>query len=348
MTLLIMVLAASGAVLTVADTGPSAPPEDPAVSSATQVPSSGDSLPQGAVARLGTLRFHHGSDLSGVAFALDGQYLLSIGSDGLIRVWDTVSAKERYTIGSGRVHTSCFVVASDGRSLMTFDQDGLFRHWDLVTGLELRRWQPTGVKAYFNSMALSSDGTLLAAAGLNDKAASLWDLENFGQPRRLVGDERSIWDIAFSHDGRMVATAAMDGIPRDFATTGGPRDREKDQERGSVRLWDVEKGTEIARFPVTDSHPRCVAFSPDNTLLAAGFSDATIRLYDTAVGKEITRLKFKGPMQGCLAFSPDGRILASGTHPHRTEGGVPATIRIWEISQSRPTADSWRARSRQT
>jgi WD40 repeat protein len=258
MTLLIMVLAASGAVLTVADTGPSAPPEDPAVSSATQVPSSGDSLPEGAVARLGTLRFHHGSDLRGVAFALDGQSLLSVGRDSLIRVWDTVSGKERYTIGSGRVHPSCFVVASDGNSLMTFDQDSRFRRWDLVTGHELRRWQPPGVQMFFDSMALSPDGTILATAGLNDKAASLWDLENFGQPRRLVGDERSIWDIAFSRDGRMVVTAAMDGIPRDFATTGRPRDREKDRERGSVRLWDVEKGTETARFSVADCHPRCV------------------------------------------------------------------------------------------
>ena len=128
----------------------------------------------------------------------------------------------------------------------------------------------------------------------------------------------------------MVATAALEGIPGDFATTG-PIDRDKDRERGSVRVWDVSRGTESHRFEVVDCHPRCVSFSPDSAILAAGFSDATIRLYDTAAGKETARLEVNGPLQGVLAFSPDGRILVSGTRPHSTEGGVPASIHFWDV-----------------
>ena len=85
MTLLVMVLAVSGVALPVTHAGSSVPTEDPPVPAAKRAPSTGDSLPEGAVARLGTLRFNHGSDLNGVAFANDGQSLVSAGSDGLIQ-----------------------------------------------------------------------------------------------------------------------------------------------------------------------------------------------------------------------------------------------------------------------
>ena len=202
-------------------------------------------IPEGAVARLGTLHFNHGTELSGIAFAQDGRCLVSVGRSGVVRVWETASARELFTIGGEQVHTDSFAVAADGKSLMTFDEDGLFRWWDLATGRELRHGKLPGKTVFFNSMAISPDGKLLALASLNNKAASLWDLESLGQPRELVGDERSIWDIAFSRNGRMVATAALEGIPGDFATTG-PIDREKDRERGSVRIWDVSKGTGVA------------------------------------------------------------------------------------------------------
>ena len=330
MTLLIMVVALIGATPARDCTDSSMPAEDPRVSAAKEVPLRGDSLPEGAVARLGTLRFNHGSDLKGVAFALDGRRLVSLGTHGLIRVWETSSARELFTIGGAPVPSSCFAVAADGRSLVTSGQDSQFRLWDLETGRELRQLQPPGAKSFFGSMALSPDGKMLAAAGINNKSTSLWDLEQFNQPRQLVGDERSVWDIVFSRDGKMVATAAMDGIPPDFATSG-PRDPEKDRERGSVRLWDVAKDTQTWRFPVVGCHPRCIAFSPDSKILAAGFSDMAIRLYDTAAGTEIARLKVEGPMQGVLAFSPDGRVLASGTCPHRTTSGVPANIHMWDV-----------------
>jgi WD40 repeat protein len=207
----------------------------------------GGSLPEGAIARLGTLRFNHGSDLSGVAFTQNGRCVVSMGRHGGVRVWETASAREMFTIGGGHVHTDSFAVAADGKSLMTFDEDGLFRRWDLATGRELHHWKLPGKMVFFNFMATSPDGKTLVLAGLNNKAASLWDLEKLGQPQRLAGDERSIWDIAFSRDGRMVATAAMDGIPRDFGTTVAV-DRNKDRERGSVRLWDVMTGRRRSAF----------------------------------------------------------------------------------------------------
>ena len=294
----------------------------------------GHGLPDGAVRRLGELRFNHGGEIRGVGFALGGRALLSIGRDGIIRVWDVKSGEERGAIAKGENHFYSAALSKDGTSLLTFGGEGVFRLWELETGRELRHWEPLEGKIFFDRMALSPDGTTIATAGLNDRAASLWDGERPGKPRRLEGDEPSIWDLAFSPDGRILATAAMKGTPQEFAIAGVARPH-KNAETGSVRLWDVDKGVEIRCFPGKGCGPRCVAFSSDGSTLATGFSDATIRLYDPATGVERARLEVKDRLQGCLVFSPDGRTLASGTHPTTAEGGVAASIHLWDVAKAK-------------
>ncbi len=292
----------------------------------------GAPLPNGAVARLGTERFNHGQELAGVTYSLGGKSILTVGGDGSIRVWDASSRGERFTIGGGEVHATSFACTRDGASLFTFDGESFIRKWDLTTGHEQGRWHPRDVQGFFQSMAVSPNAKILALAGLNDKTVYLWDVEKPGETRRLVGDEQDICDLAFSTDGRFVATAGMDGIPQGAATNVGPDRREQDRERGSVCLWEVSTGREALRSPVEGCSPRCLAFSPDGKSLAAGFSDATIRFYQVPMGKEVARLRIDGPMQGCLAFSPDGSILASGTYPQIAEGGNFAEIHLWDVN----------------
>jgi RNA polymerase sigma factor (sigma-70 family) len=292
----------------------------------------GDPLPDGAISRLGTLRFYHGGHLTGVSFTRDGRSLVSFGADGLARIWDSSTGKEKLGIDLEKMPGArLFTLSFDGTLLASIEWnlDATLRLWDVGTGRELRQ-SPLPSARDFSALACSPDGKAVAAATVAD-SLFLWDAEKSGEPRRLGRDLLSYCGLAFSRDGRTVATASIDANPRVDAPTGAPDPGAREPERGSVRLWDVAKGTEILHIPVEGCYAHCVAFSPAGTTLAAGCSDATLRFYEASTGKELTRLHVQGEQQGCLAFSPDGRILASGTSPFTTFAGDGAAIHLWDV-----------------
>ena len=61
----------------------------------------GDALPEGAVARLGTVRFNHGNGLEDLHYSPDGKRIISVGG-GWIRIWEAADGKELEQISTGR------------------------------------------------------------------------------------------------------------------------------------------------------------------------------------------------------------------------------------------------------
>jgi WD40 repeat protein len=164
-----------------------------------------------------------------------------------------------------------------------------------ATPVEIPEVYPATVP--ITALAFSPDGAEVLASGFHE--LTTWKMVDGSPARRVRGMAERIHDIAYSPDGKWMATAS--GDPGQF---------------GSVQLWSVEPdgGVKLARdlLETTDS-AFAVAFSPDGTKLAAAGADRAVRVWDIANGKEIALIEDHADWIFDLAWSPDGKRLATAS-----------------------------------
>jgi WD40 repeat protein/serine/threonine protein kinase len=122
--------------------------------------------------------------------------------------------------------------------------------------------------------------------------------------RNLAGHGAPVWTVAFSPDGKMLASGSVDQ---------------------AITLWDVSRGISTLRIQ-EGSGVFGLAFSKDGKL-ASGNVDATLKLWDPATGK--VGAVFRGHQQAVdrVVFSPDGTMIASSSHD--------GTNRLWDVATTK-------------
>jgi WD40 repeat protein len=128
----------------------------------------------------------------------------------------------------------------------------------------------------------------------------------------LRGHARHVTGVAFSPDGKYLASAGANLLNRD--------------EPGEVKVWDTVTGRELFTLRGHNKGAFSVAFSPDGKRLASGSQDQTVKVWDMADGRELLTLKGPAlPVNG-VAFSPDGSRLAGGYGEH----DKPGEVTVWD------------------
>src|SRR5436853_11850 len=102
----------------------------------------GDPLPPGAVARLGTLRFHHGDGAVAVAYSPDGKTLASGGyGDSEVRLWEAKTGEAVFKLSNHRGYVEALAFSPDGKLLASAGHDRTVRLWEPTAGKELHHFE---------------------------------------------------------------------------------------------------------------------------------------------------------------------------------------------------------------
>jgi RNA polymerase sigma factor (sigma-70 family) len=271
----------------------------------------GDTLPEGALARLGTMRLRHQDMTSSAVFIPDGKTAIVGDGRGNLVYWDVATGRElqRLTTTPSVIHA--LAISADGKMLASGSW-GQVCFWDVASGQRLSTMKVNNDSVM--QMLLTPDGNTLALRGQNN-VIYLWDRVGNKKLHELKGHTGHVSSISLSSDGKTLVSGSW-----------------KDP---YIRLWDVATGKEKLQFKAYDRDVVNVAFRPDGKVIASTGNGGGLRLWEPTTGKKLhdQTATVHLPMQ--LVYSPDGKLLAGSDgagHLHIYDGSTGKHLRQFDAA----------------
>jgi WD40 repeat protein/tRNA A-37 threonylcarbamoyl transferase component Bud32 len=250
-------------------------------------------------------------EVAALAFSRDGRTLAAVTQNGMATVWDTRSRSlRRGPFRVDRTSANGVSISADGTMIATAGADGA-ELWDLATGDSLGH---IGDYSAPGDIAFAPTGSLVAFVRDGYLAGGGGDIEVWDATRRIRITKILVeavgafgWAIAFSPDGRTIATGGLDRL---------------------VHLWDARTGKLLRELEQNvGTAVLSLAFSPDGGILAMSGSEAFASLWDVDEGVPIGPRLRVGGREVSLDLSHDGRRLLT-THGNG-QGAIWNIDEVW-------------------
>lgn len=269
-----------------------------------------------------TLQGHEGH-VKSAAFSADGAMLASVGSDKVIKLWDTSrSVEDVHEIATLTGHDDSIdgvAFHPDGNLLATCSADGTIILWNIARREKIAVLD--GHEREVTSVIFALNGNVVVS-GSWDHTVRLWDAS--AETEGTIIGEHQDWvrAVSVNPSGTMIASAGKDM---------------------TVRLWDAHSGEAYGQVFAHLGGADSAVFNPDGNLLATSGRDNVIRIWSVQqiirTGKVsvddalVTLTGHQKPVMS-LAFNPAGTLLASGSGDN--------TVRLWSVSEDAETPDTSR------
>jgi WD40 repeat protein/serine/threonine protein kinase len=251
--------------------------------------------------------------------------------DARVKILDAQTGQEVMSFKGHSTTVNSVAYSPDGTRLASASTDQTVKVWDAQTGRELLTFK--GHTAPVICVAFSPDSTRLVSCsnlpsnisfgpGAKDPGEPgevvVWDANSGQELLTLKGHRRFVNSVAFSPDGKRLATLSRDN---------------------TVKVWDAQTGREIHTLKVLAAVNGCVAFSPDGRRLVSSSHTPPLvaapsphvleaKVWDVQTGGELFSLKGLSGAVTSVAFSPDGKRLITGSGGF----GAPSLgeVKVWD------------------
>jgi WD40 repeat protein/tRNA A-37 threonylcarbamoyl transferase component Bud32 len=237
------------------------------------------------------------------AFSATDRLLTLSNKEPAVRLWDAATGKALTPLPELADAVLEAVFTPDGKRVVCADKSGALTVFDVAEGQKLGSAAAFDPKLVFNGLAISPDGTK-ACFGLGRSptwSVKVWDLERSRFVLSTPTQEKAVWGVAWSGNGKWIASGGLDQL---------------------VTVWDAATGVPRQTLRGAGKQVARVAIDRHGGRVAATCFDGVLRVWDVETGQVSHAFTFANAGTGGVAFSPDGRRLA---------GAAPGVVQVFDL-----------------
>ena len=226
--------------------------------------------------------------------------------DKTIKIWNIKTGKELRTLTGHSNRVWQIAMSMDGQNIASGSNDATIKIWNLGSG-QLQQSITNGdstSNSSVSSISWSPDNQTLASGGYAPQRniIKIWNKSTGKELRSLIGHSDFVNCVAFSADGKILASGSSDR---------------------TVKIWNPNTGELLRTLQGHSIFISSVAISRFGQIIASGSGDKTIKIWNANTGELLRTLQGHTATVKSVAIDPYGHILASGSDD--------GTIKIWNL-----------------